>query len=47
MCLAHEKSLERSRLAQRMRSQSIDFYQAKSPFVHAKTIEIDDQILFI
>lgn len=47
VCLPYETGQERQSLTQAFKSQKIDFKQAKSPHIHAKTILIDNQILFI
>lgn len=47
ICLAYEASPERSGLIRRMQTGNISFHQAKTPFVHAKTLEIDRELLFV
>lgn len=47
VCLAYENTKERTNLKRSMKDAKIVFKQAKSPYVHAKTILVDDDTLII
>lgn len=47
VCLAYESDSERMALAKRLKGIGVDFRQSKSPYVHAKTLLIDDMALFV
>ncbi len=47
VCLAYESSPERMELKWWMEKNNVTFRQAKSPYVHAKSFLIDNELLFI